>query len=126
MGYTHYIQPTRKLTDQEWATLTARAKRILANSTVPLADWDGTGRPEVSKKRIAFNGVDDDSHESCVILRDEVGFSFCKTARKPYDPIVGAIYLAFQAIHGGSILSSDGDMNGEEWEEAKQILLDIS
>jgi len=103
--------------------LTAQARQILDGSTVPLADWDGTGEPEVSDERISFNGVGDDSHESCVINREETGFSFCKTARKPYDPIVGAVYLAFQAIHGGSILESDGDMDGAEWAEAKQIIL---
>tara|TARA_S200002703_G_scaffold120632_1_gene106449 strand:+ start:29 stop:412 length:384 start_codon:yes stop_codon:yes gene_type:complete len=121
MGYTHYIQPTRNLTDQEWATLTAQVKQILDGSTVPLAGWDGTGKPEVSTERISFNGVNDDSHESCVINREETGFSFCKTARKPYDYIVGAVYLAFQEIHGSSILSSDGDLNGEEWLDAREL-----
>ena len=49
-------------------------------------------------------------------------FSFCKTARKPYDTIVVAILCAIQDIYGDELveISSDGDMD-TEWAESREL-----
>ena len=123
MGYTHYIKPTRILTDDEWDSFTKHVRRIFKTTCVQLASWDGTGKPEVSDEQVAFNGVaPDEDYESCILKRDATGFSFCKTrGDRPYDPVVGAVFLAFQFQHRGTIVSSDGDMKGEDWHAAHDL-----
>lgn len=121
MGYTHYIRPTRVLNDEEWRRFTVAVQQILDATEIPIAGWDGTGEPEVNSGLVRFNGRNPDSFETCAIARGEVGFSCCKTARKPYDAVVGAVYWVFQEIHGDLILSSDGDMKGDDWAEARRL-----
>ena len=44
-------------------------------------------------------------------------------SRKPYDEVVGAVYLLFDYVHGGEpTLSSDGRFQGEEWDPAYRLL----
>lgn len=127
MGYTHYLQPERRLRDEEWKRFQAHAARIIGHAMqyedIRLAGPLGTGRPECSRARVAFNGSEahEEDYESCIIGRTEQGFSFCKTAHRPYDPVVGAVYLAFQAEHGDGCLSSDGNLDGEEWACAREL-----
>ena len=119
MGYTHYWTVDRSLTDDEMAALGADVKAIVAASSVPVAGWDGTGSPEYGTDdpddaryvpRIALNGVGSDAHESFVISQHH-GWTFCKTAAKPYDVIVTASLLALRDRLGDAVhLSSDGDV----------------
>ena len=54
-------------------------------------------------------------HETLYISIDEFDWSFCKTARKPYDLLVCACLIATHEILGYDV-SSDGDL--EDWKPA--------
>jgi len=64
-------------------------------------------------ERVSFNGAAPDDYETCTLERGATGFNFTKTARRPYDPVALAVYFAFELIHGGSIVDSDGNNEGE-------------
>ena len=113
MGYTHYWRQSRSFTAQEWARITAEANRILsaAANAVQLCGPMGNGVPEVTKGCIALNGDETkgEDHESFVLNREAEEFAFCKTARKPYDPVVVSILCAARDIAPDAIkVSSDG------------------
>lgn len=124
MGYTHYMKVHRAPTSEEWARFKGLARAIVDLCGVPLTDWDrdGSGEPEINGERVSFNGVGrEGGHETCLIERAATGFSFCKTECKPYDKVVGAVYLAYRECAGCVELSSDGDMDGEEWRAAREL-----
>lgn len=122
MGYTHYWRQSRAFTDAEWAAITAETKRILeaAGKTIPLRGGMGTGKPAFDAESIAFNGAAPrDDHETFLLekapenpewRKDEPDFfAFCKTARKPYDPVVVSVLWAVRNIAPDAIkVSSDG------------------
>jgi hypothetical protein len=83
-----------------------------------------------------FNGIGVNSHETFYLYRiskksrhqldNEIplGFSFCKTARKPYDEYVVRVLIEYERFFGDVVLiSSDGD-----WDEVKKkyVLKDIT
>lgn len=141
MGYTHYWTQVRDFSRDEWSAIVADVSEILKeaqhNQGIALANClgDGGTSPEISDSIIGFNGVGEDSHETLVLhrIREELteqdikwgrkrGRDFCKTARKPYDPVVTAVlcYMstitrqddkAGEPIIGSEALSvsSDGD-----------------
>lgn len=113
MGYTHYWTQKRNFTIAQWQQVITDLKAILHHAQhvegIALANGCGEGgtSPEINDDRFAFNGLGDDSHETFVIHRkvqpleeyqtkDQRGWDFCKTARKPYDAVVVAClcYLA--------------------------------
>lgn len=138
MGYTHYFRQTRDLTFAEWANLTKAVDTLIkAARDVPVRfEYDSSDPPLLSDDMIRFNGVGDDGHETFILERikqaklnyetqsvydNEGAFSFCKTARKPYDFLVTASLLAAQHITGGAWnVSSDGDPT--DWEDGKFIV----
>ena len=122
MGYTHYWyhDHTDPAWPEVYGRTLMDAKRIIEAARCPIVGWDhepGT-QPELSEGRLAFNGQGGDGHESFVLeaqpnwakaTGDEVtlitrmeakrfaetgtNFTFCKTARKPYDDVVTAVLL---------------------------------
>ena len=64
--------------------------------------------PEVSEKKIWFNGKGDDGHETFLFQPQAAEFPFCKTARKPYDLPVCEVLLVLKALMPHLGLSSDG------------------
>lgn len=109
-----------------------------ADRKLLLAGGDGTGKPEVTNEVVCFNGrkIGDLWHETFIIERKtqfEQGsygdyqrehfkkdgnlFSFCKTARKPYDFAVQIVLILYKKHFGELVgISSDGDE--EDWIEA--------
>jgi hypothetical protein len=110
MGFTHYVDGHVAFTTDQWATFIRLCQQIFENTKVPLAGWDGAAgtKPVVNFERVSFNGVEDDAHETCVILRRAESFTFCKTAHMPYDSVVVAVYKAVRDILPDTVLSSDG------------------
>jgi hypothetical protein len=106
MGYTHYWTQKRNFTIARWQEIITDLKVILDHAQhiegTVLADGSGEGgtSPEFTDDHISFNGLGDDSHEGFYIQRrrtleswqtkDQLGWAFCKTARKPYDRVVTA------------------------------------
>lgn len=139
MGYTHYYTQNRNLTKSEWQDLTNIFQHMLnhlpahsqnaggfyADYPLTICGGDGTGQPEINGRYLVFNGDYEGSldHETFYIEKDGHGFHFCKTARKPYDLIVCAVLLVLCEIAPTAlVLSSDGDMSGEEWQPARDFL----
>lgn len=119
MGYTHYFGPT-DFKPERFALLTKAAKRVIKiveeEMKVPLAyDLDEADRPPVCEgDTIRFNGIDADGYETFV-LRAIGKWSFCKTARKPYDVATVAILCLAKHYNKNLDIGSDGD--GSDWEK---------
>ena len=131
MGYTHYANQHRDFTGKEWGKICTQAKVIFfkaARDGIALGSWEGEGgEPEVTDSCVSFNGVDGDSHESFVLNKKkpakysyedqakydrEGAFSFCKTASKPYDPVVVSVMAMVKSVAPGAYdIASDGDAN---------------
>lgn len=152
MGYTHYWYQRRELTASEWADTCEAFHTMLSQlpthsnsaggyySDKPLALAD----IRVTNDYIAFNGVGELSCETMVLYRnyeifkeewetpsemypdETTWFQFCKTKRKPYDLLVVALLLAVTEIAPGwAYLRSDGDMQGDEWQPARDFLRNL-
>lgn len=109
MGYTRYfsgIKVTKELAE-------------IANIIISLSDVDiygplGTGQPIVNDETIAINGNAKTNEDYETFYIDQSGeWNFCKTARKPYDEVVGAILLAAKGLNPSCEISSDGS-NGDD------------
>lgn len=109
MGYTRYWKRTEKQMDEEFVDFCNEVFRTCNKLGIKIGDAWGENEPIANTNCIAFNGdaSKDLDHESCV-LDNEVGFNFCKTARKPYDYAVRTILR--EALTRGYItdLSDDG------------------
>jgi hypothetical protein len=105
-----------------------------------LAGGDGSGEPVITSADVCFNGFADGendlAHETLWIpqnyefdegdygkyQRDQFKkerrvFSFCKTARKPYDFAVQITLLLYKHYFGDKVgISSDGELS--DWREA--------
>lgn len=109
-----------------------------AENKLLLAGGDGIGKPEITNEVVCFNGrkAGDMWHESFVIeqkVEFEAGsygdhqreqfkkegdvFSFCKTARKPYDLAV-QICLILYKKHFGELVAISSDGDEDDWVEA--------
>lgn len=109
MGYTRYWKRTNKPMDKDFVEFCNEVFKTCKKLGITIRDGWGEKEPIVDVTRISFNGDASKGldHESCV-LDNEVGFNFCKTARKPYDYAVRTILR--EALTRGYItdLSDDG------------------
>jgi hypothetical protein len=125
MGYTHYWTQSRDFTREEWTQIREDMQALLKDvqhvQGIPLANGAGDPgtSPEITEEKIWFNGVGGDSHETFCLNRvrppkddweTRRGWTFCKTARKPYDLAVTAAlcYLATVPVPASHSVSSDG------------------
>ena len=107
----------------------------MAKADIPLTYWNGGSiQPELDgfiadPERINFNGKGKDCHETFYITRtaEETGqedksFSFCKTARKPYDKyVVACLLLAkYHFAHDDFTIRSDAYV--DNWKEGLDLL----
>lgn len=110
MGYTHYHN-NLSFTDATWEKLRRDVRKLLKNLPEDVKvqrGCDNDSRPLNGKAEIVFNGVGNDGHETFWLEKQEKAFSFCKTARKPYDlAACGVLMLASLHATSGEI-SSDG------------------
>jgi len=141
MGYTHYWTQTRDFTRDEWVQIREDMEALLKDvqhvQGIPLANGMGDlgTSPDITDKKIWFNGAGDDSHETFCLNRvrppkeswqNSRGGDFCKTARKPYDLAVTAAlcYLATVTDPISHSVGSDG--HGRDYldglEEARRAL----
>lgn len=118
MGYTHYWERHHHY-DKERFNRALDDVRILLTALAPIvAGPNGSGKPWVSTRGIAFNGRGENAHEpflfprSCTPERAGDRFDWCKTERKPYDVLVMAVLLVLHQ-HLDICIASDGTPN--EW-----------
>ena len=134
MGYTHYFYKKPKLKAKAFAAFAKDCYRLASASGVPIAfEYDETDKaPVFGDKLVRFNGLAEDGHETFYFerdwekpypqanLHDGLAFSFCKTARKPYDCLVTACLIAANHHFGDDLeLGSDGD--DSDWDEGREI-----
>lgn len=144
MGFSHYTTQKSDFAVKVWRQVCDDVSAILRDAQhvegIALAGCQGLGgtQPEIHLKDtpeqpacIAFNGVGEDAHETFVIDRRRAvlseddkrsgiqrGWSFCKTARKPYDAAVTACLAYLESIHRFEV-TSDGDER--DWELGVRI-----
>lgn len=121
-GYTIYYKTRKKVSKEEVAECVEAIKEIIEeNKEIVVIDYPD----EVNKYNINFNGFGDEGHEtfcfdsnykedireeiidnledvkqkdSGVIFNGELGFCFCKTARKKYDKVCKLALIKIQEI----------------------------
>lgn len=127
MGYTHYFETIKPLTPE----FVEDVKRIVATAEagdIIIRGWDGTGEPELSTEGIILNGDANTDHDyETFMLKADEGFNFCKTARRPYDAVVGAILIRLKKYQPSAMIDSDGvwdhrDGDGD-WAGAQALYL---
>ena len=116
MGYTNYWTPTNSFTKKQRMAMVDFTEKAIKLSGVKICGLDGTGKPELTGKRIGFNGCEADGHdhESFILLADN-DWNFCKTARKPYDVVVKACLLYGEEIGIIRDWAFDGDKSESEY-----------
>lgn len=96
MGFTRYWE-FNGLNEEKFIDFSSICQILIDNMNIPLEDVT------VNNRKVIFNGVDDDAHETFSFNLDNTGFNFCKTNIKPYDEVVcGCLYVA-KLIFGDSI-----------------------
>lgn len=131
MGYTHYWRKTPNLNSEKFTEFSNKAKILIENEPVQF-EYDSNKEPEITNELVRFNGIGENGHETFYFEKDVEKdqyynekngkcFSFCKTARKPYDQTVVACLILAKKIFGKDInVSSDGTI--EEWEDGLKLL----
>jgi len=121
MGYTHYWKINEPLERDAFGAFAAEAKKVAKLSKIMIVGWSGerTTCPEFNDAEISLNGCGEYSHETFQIREGDTGFSFCKTARKPYDEIVTGILCLFAARFPQVTISSDGSPS--EWQDGLRL-----
>ena len=135
MGYTHYLYLNSNGPQELWSEAVMAARQIIEASPVPLADGHGEGNgPLYCDDGIYTNGVGEDSHETLFVpatlaqlLRygecygRSTRFVFCKTAWKPYDVVVTAVYAALREIAGPECVTVHSDGDAEDWQDGCEL-----
>jgi hypothetical protein len=142
MGYTHYwyYNPSKAKsgTSEPFSKALAAIKEykaLLESRDLVLRGPMGEGPAELTPEVIAYNGDASEGldHESFCVEREfqatRSGFSFCKTARKPYDTLVCLSLISmFEAFADPEVFSycSDGSDDEEEWCEAYKVYREVN
>jgi len=119
MGFTHYAYTDGWNAEDEkgWGKALPIIKKILKKYKDIVRFEDDSKRNAVANKAmIRFNGIGEDGHETFLVQNSakqndygtNPGFTFCKTARKPYDIVVCEVCLVLKAFCPHFNLSSDG------------------
>ena len=116
MGYTHYWTLENGIEQSNWDKFLEGARLIIETAKdagIPLED-------NSEGASIYFNGVGSGAHETFVITSEDTGFSFCKTAEKPYDTAVTAILIHLkQSLGSKVVVTSDGEW--EDWSAGRLL-----
>jgi hypothetical protein len=135
MGYTHYYTQKELMTDKEIENIVTLSKHIIKDLPVYSessggyysdrelkigADGENEGGTMVTNTHICLNGYgpedEDLGHETFYMGFNDLGFEFCKTARKPYDYVVQAILAICHTVAPDKFdISSDGDSGEWQW-----------
>lgn len=132
MGYTHYWD--REALDASspaargiaYGRLAMDAKTLIANFRAcghAVAGPLGTGEPEITEGRIAFNGSAAErlDYESFVWDAREEGWNFVKTAHRPYDILVTAVLIRAKRHYGNAVaVTSDGSW--DDWRQGRVLV----
>lgn len=124
MGYTRYWERTEKPITDDFLKEVEEIIKDSAKKGIAIRGWDGSGKPILNLTRIALNGngkADKDLSYESFVIDDEIGFHFCKTARKPYDYTVRKILKLAKDYGLVTKVSSDG-ANNKVYSDEEYIL----
>jgi len=114
MGFTRYWE-FNGLNEEKFIDFSSICQILIDNMNIPLEDVT------VNNRKVIFNGVDDDAHETFSFNLDNTGFNFCKTNIKPYDEVVcGCLYVA-KLIFGDSISINQDCSEDEDVDIIKKV-----
>jgi len=131
MGYTHYFRGQNVTITPELVT---DINNIIVGAMargISIRNGLGEGEPIVNETEVILNGdaSEDEDYETFSFTSGETTgglASFCKTARKPYDAVVGAILLRLHETIPGFEFSSDGSFEEDsDWGKAKSLYLQV-
>ena len=109
MGYTNYFEGNGKVADEVQKKAFDTIIKLCMDHKDILAGGHGDGEPELTQECICINGKDEESHEIFLVQKELVEYSFCKTARLPYDLVVMASLIILKYYYGDAIkIDSDG------------------
>jgi hypothetical protein len=126
MGYTHYWHGNeRRIQANPWSKFT-----LACSDIITLATTRGVGilpvriplnEIVISENTVEFNGMGEQGLELFEFTRTIPKFTFCKTARLPYDSVVTACLVAAHQILGANriVVSSDG--KAQDWLEGETL-----
>lgn len=121
MGYTQYWRKPNGLDREKFKLYAADVAQLIKGADILQYESNKAEPPEVSIEMVHFNGIGDDGHETFLMSPEAEDFSFCKTARKPYDQYVTACLILAKIHFGDAIqVSSDGDY--EDWKEGEKLV----
>ena len=134
MGYTHYYTLGSPRADLKVLEIAVDVESIISASEIQIGDWTGKpgSKPELGPDEINFNAMQPEEYENFRYpppfernrsIGNREGFSFCKTERKPYDPVVCATLIAIKHHLGEYVMvTSDGDFDdANEWGPAYEL-----
>ena len=129
MGYTHYFKFAKFITKEQMAEVAENVKDVFGTFpmvTKRLKGPYGKGEPIITDKYrpISFNGdaEKNEDYESFVVKAEDLGFHFCKTARRPYDLAVCLCLIILKDNFGDSFkFCSDGVFLNYKGEDGKII-----
>ena len=117
MGYTHYYhtydEKKKRITktDRNWVL---PILRDIVDRYKDILTGDGMGETRIpvvlNNTEIWLNGIGDDSHETFWFPMNSLPhkFTFCKTARKPYDAPVSEMLIVLKYHFRDLFVASDG------------------
>ena len=125
MGYTHYCKKEKGYEGSEgYEEALPIIKEILKrHADIIQFEYNNDERPICNDDLIRFNGIEDEGNETFLFLNEMEEFSFCKTARKPYDVVVCECLIVLNHFMPYLIVGSDG-MYGCVKDEEKGFTID--
>ena len=134
MGYTHYWSLKDSTISQKNFDKVLKDVKKIENALEHTEEklFDGVGRKlgvcytgsesngKFEADGFLFNGnsAEGEDHETMSLHVGENDWSFCKTARKPYDIAVCMVLLSLKYHVRSTNVSSDGDGSQDEWGQA--------
>lgn len=120
MGYSHYVRQNKPASDEQWAAVCDAFKKFrvtaLLGKSFPIQrEEDDPSDVLIDEECIIFNGIGKDAHETFMLEKAGDGFSFCKTARKPYDIAVVTV-LILANHHAPDVWSISSDGGTGDWQ----------
>lgn len=131
MGYTNHCYRVLEFDLKKYRAAVSDLKKILPETGVDLASWDGTGEPTIDGNDVRFNGripQDCESFSMPRVFDDRPfprklpGFTFSKTNHLPYDLAVKVSLLVFKRHFANEVEigSNDEDLL-KGWSEAIEL-----
>lgn len=127
MGYTHYWSKKESITEKKWDKFLVDFNKVLPQFIDllqkfkdPKSEWDDS--LVVTSQMVCLNGIGENGHETFCMDKEIMSFSFCKTARKPYDlAVMCALIIAKKRFGSKFSFSSDGCDEREMWLPAMKL-----